>query len=133
MKEQTFSDNHNDGDERGIYSHPKISAFTDTLLAELEERSAVLLRNSVGSSNSKVPDNYAAYHCAGRDIVDLSTIALSDWLATKSTTRGLRNITLRLCSALMNLEFGIGLCSNRSQWKPPMRTMQILAGLSGKS
>ena len=107
-----------------------VANFADTLLDEMNERSAVLLRNSVGSGNSKETDNYAAYHCAGRDIVDLSTIALSDWLATKSTTRGLRNIILRLCSALMTLECGVGLCSDRTQWRPPMRTMRILASIS---
>ena len=129
MKEQTFSDNHNHGGKCGLYSCPEVSTFTDTLLAELEERSVVLLCSGENGNSSKEPHNYTAYHCAGRDIVDIGAVALSEWIDTKGTARGLRNIALRVCSALMNLECGIGLCSDRFQWKPPAKTMRVLTGL----
>ena len=124
MKEQIVPENHNsvvNGDKRGIYYHPEVWSFTDSLLDEIESRSAVLLRSD--------ESNYMAYRSASRDIVDIGAVALSEWIDTKGTARGLRNIALRVCSALMNLECGIGLCSDRFQWKPPAKTMRVLTGL----
>ena len=132
MKEQTFSENHNHGGRCGLYSCPEVSTFTDTLLAELEERSAVLRGGGSGNS-SKEPHNYTAYHSAGRDIADIGAVVLADWFDSKGTTAGLRSIAQRLCNALMTLECGIGLCPDRTQWKPPMRTMRMLAGFSEKN
>ena len=106
-----------------------VANFADTLLDEMNERSAVLLRSDESNNNS----NHAAYHAPGRDILDLSAIALSDWIETNGTAKGLRSITQRLCNALMTLECGVGLCSDHLKWRPPMRTMRKLTGFNEKN
>jgi len=97
-----------------------VADFADTLLDEMNERAAVLLRSD--------ESNYMAYRSASRDIVDIGAVALSEWIDQRGTTAGLRSIAQRLCNAMMTLECGIGLCSDHLHWRPPMRTMGMLAG-----
>ena len=124
MKEQTVSDNHNNGGKRSIYSHPEVSEFADTLHSELAKRAESLRHNAAVDG---------CYRSVAFDITQITASALSDWVDRHGTTRELGNIIARLWLALVRMDIAMGLCSNRTHWKPPTKTMQILAGFNEKS
>jgi len=124
MKEQTFSDNHNHGGRCGLYSHPTVSDFANCLTAELAERGEPLRNNTAVDE---------CYRSVGYDVVRITASALSDWIERRGTAKEFGNIVGRLCLALARADITAGLCPDRTQWKPPMRTMRMLAGFSEKN
>ena len=98
-------------------THQQVSEFADCLADELEERSEPLRHDAAVNG---------CYRSTGFDVVQITASALSSWIDRRGTGKEFRNIIARLCLSLARLDIAVGLCSDRFQWKPPAKTMQIL-------
>ena len=123
MKKRT--DNHtstiNGGRSNFHATHEQVSKFANCLTADLAERGESLHNNTAIDG---------CYRSIAFDITQITASALSSWTERRGTAKEFGNIVGRLCLALARADIAVGLCSNRAHWKPPARTMRILAGFS---